>query len=81
MAPSDTPVSPPASTASSVADGTTQAKGPAASGSAKVTAGTARYVTRPTRLTLFLRTFLPWQLWRFARINLKMLRIIHRSRT
>jgi hypothetical protein len=48
---------------------------------AKVTAGTARYVTRPTRLTLFLRTFLPWQLWRFARINLKMIRIIHRSRT
>jgi hypothetical protein len=66
MTPSDTPASPPAPTASS---------------SAKVTAGTARYVTRPTRLTLFLRTFLPWQLWRFARINLKMIRIIHRSRT
>jgi hypothetical protein len=48
---------------------------------AKMTGRTARYVTRPTRLTLFLRTFLPWQLWRFARINLKMIRIIHRSRT
>ena len=26
--------------------------------------------------TLFLRTFLPWQIWRFIRINLKMLVII-----
>ena len=34
------------------------------------------YVTRPTRLTIFLRTFVPWQLWRFARINLKMFGII-----
>ncbi len=55
------------------------APGPAASGSAVVTAGTAPYVTRPTRRTIFLRTFVPWQLWRFARINLKMIRIIHRS--
>jgi hypothetical protein len=37
------------------------------------------YATTPTRFTLFLRTFLPWQLWRFARINLKMLRIIGKS--
>jgi hypothetical protein len=37
------------------------------------------YVTRPTRPTLFLRTFLPWQLWRFAAINLKMIGIIRRS--
>lgn len=36
-------------------------------------------VTHPTRGTLFLRTFLPWQLWRFIRINLKMIRIIFRS--
>jgi hypothetical protein len=28
---------------------------------------------------VFLRTFLPWQIVRFAFINLKMLRIIHRS--
>jgi hypothetical protein len=69
MASSDTPAS---------AAQTTDA---AASGPAKVTGRTARYVTRPTRLTLFLRTFFPWQLWRFARINLKMIRIIHRSRT
>ena len=38
-----------------------------------------RYVTTPTRWTLFLRTFLPWQLWRFAVINLKMVDIIRRS--
>jgi hypothetical protein len=37
------------------------------------------YATKPTRFTLFLRTFLPWQLVRFALINLKMLRIIRRS--
>jgi hypothetical protein len=48
--------------------------------SAKITASSAPYVTRPTRWTLFLRTFVPWQLWRFARINLKMLQIIRRSR-
>ena len=50
------------------------------SDSTRVTASTAAYVTRPTRWTLFLRTFVPWQLWRFARINLKMLSIIIRSR-
>jgi len=53
----------------------------AAGGSAKVTAGTAPYVTRPTRWTLFTRTFIPWQLWRFLRINLKMIRIIRSTRT
>jgi len=37
------------------------------------------YATKPTRLTVFLRTFLPWQLWRFLRINLKMVWIIRRS--
>ena len=52
-----------------------------ANGSAKVTAATAPYVTRPTRWTRFTRTFIPWQLWRFARINLKMIRIIHSSRS
>ncbi len=39
----------------------------------------ALYATRPTKATLFLRTFLPWQAWRFVVINLKMLRIIARS--
>jgi hypothetical protein len=37
------------------------------------------YATKPTRFTVFMRTFLPWQLWRFVRINLGMLRIIARS--
>lgn len=50
-------------------------------GGAKVTAANAPYVTRPTRWTRFTRTFVPWQLWRFARINLKMIRIIRSSRT
>lgn len=55
------------------------AAGTDAGGSAKVTADSAPYVTRPTRWTIFLRTFIPWQLWRFARINMKMISIIRRS--
>jgi hypothetical protein len=35
--------------------------------------------TVPTRRTIFLRTFLPWQAIRFAIINLKMFRLIWRS--
>jgi hypothetical protein len=38
-----------------------------------------QYVTDPTKRTLFLRTFVPWQLWRFVAINLKMIGIIRRS--
>ena len=30
----------------------------------------------PTRTTIFFRTFFPWQLVRFAWINLKMIRMI-----
>ena len=37
------------------------------------------YATKPTRWTLFLRTFVPFQLWRFAVDNLKMGGIIRRS--
>jgi len=37
------------------------------------------YATRPTKWTIFLRTFLPWQMWRFVWINLKMLGIIRRG--
>jgi hypothetical protein len=33
----------------------------------------------PTRATVFMRTFVPWQMVRFAVINLKMLRLILRS--
>jgi hypothetical protein len=37
------------------------------------------FATKPTALTRFMRTFIPWQMVRFAVINLKMLRIIARS--
>ena len=37
------------------------------------------YVTKPTRSTLFMRTFVPFQLWRFVVINLKMIGIIRRG--
>lgn len=37
------------------------------------------FATKPTRFTLFLRTFLPYQLWRFLLINLKMFGIIRLS--
>ncbi|MDE3154847.1 MAG: hypothetical protein KGN76_07070 [Acidobacteriota bacterium] len=37
------------------------------------------FAMKPTRFTVFLRTFLPWQLIRFAVINLKMFTIIHRN--
>jgi hypothetical protein len=33
----------------------------------------------PTRRTIFLRTFVPWQMVRFVVINLKMFRLIWRS--
>ena len=33
----------------------------------------------PTRSTVFLRTFIPWQMIRFVLINLKMFRLIWRS--
>lgn len=34
------------------------------------------FVPTPSGATVFLRTFLPWQLVRFAWINLKMVRMI-----
>jgi hypothetical protein len=39
----------------------------------------AFYATKPTRGTIFLRTFVPWQIYRFLKINLKMMTIIARS--
>jgi hypothetical protein len=42
-----------------------------------VTAGSTAAL--PTRWTLFLRTFIPWQVVRFVAINLKMFRLIWRS--
>ena len=38
------------------------------------------YATQPTRLTLFLRTFIPWQIWRFISINLRMMLLIGREK-
>ena len=37
------------------------------------------FATKPTAFTRFMRTFIPWQIVRFAIINLRMLRIIARS--
>lgn len=37
------------------------------------------YATKPTGFTVFLRTFLPLQVWRFIDINLRMFRVIARS--
>jgi len=37
------------------------------------------FATKPTRFTRVMRTCIPWQMVRFAVINLKMLRIIARS--
>ena len=42
-----------------------------------------RDAMKPGRWVLFWRTFMPYQLWRFAWINLRMLRMVrlsHRSR-
>ncbi len=39
----------------------------------------AFFATRPTALTRFMRTFLPWQMFRFLVLNLKMIRIIRMS--
>ncbi len=38
------------------------------------------YATQPTRFTLFMRTFLPWQLLRFFCINLTMMLLIGREK-
>jgi hypothetical protein len=37
------------------------------------------FATKPTSGTVFMRTFLPWQIWRFIWINFKMITIIRRS--
>ncbi|HEV2274351.1 MAG TPA: hypothetical protein VGR96_09310 [Acidobacteriaceae bacterium] len=37
------------------------------------------YATTPTRATLFLRTFLPWQIVRFLIINAKILSMTLRN--
>lgn len=40
---------------------------------------TNKQAMKPTRWVLFLRTFWPYQLYRFVWINLKMFRIIFKS--
>jgi hypothetical protein len=37
------------------------------------------FATKPTRFTRFLRVFVPYQMWRFVVINVKMIRIIARG--
>jgi hypothetical protein len=37
------------------------------------------FAPRPSGATLFFRTFVPWQLVRFAWINLKMIRMIRKA--
>jgi hypothetical protein len=44
-----------------------------------MTTGKHAHVITPTRWTVFMRTFFPWQAWRFVAINLKMLGVIRRS--
>ena len=39
----------------------------------------AFFATQPTALTRYLRTSIPWQMFRFLAINLKMVRIILKS--
>ncbi len=39
----------------------------------------ANYASKPTRFTVFQRTLLPFQAWRFVVINLKMIDIIRRG--
>jgi hypothetical protein len=39
----------------------------------------AFFATQPTAWTRFLRTSIPWQMFRFLAINLKMVRIILKS--
>ncbi|USN98703.1 MAG: hypothetical protein H6810_11135 [Phycisphaeraceae bacterium] len=38
-----------------------------------------KFAPRPTGWVVFLRTFLPWQLFRFVWINLKMIHMIRLS--
>ena len=38
------------------------------------------FAPRPSRAVLFLRTFAPWQLVRFAVINVRMVRMIGKAR-
>lgn len=41
--------------------------------------GQAFYPPRPTRRTLFMRKFVPWQIIRFIAINIKMVYLIFKG--
>ena len=38
-----------------------------------------KFAIKPSRLVLFLRTFFPYQVYRFVRVNLRMLKMIAMS--
>ncbi len=44
-----------------------------------VPAEDTRFVPTPTPRTVAMRTFVPWQMWRFIVINLRMFRMIAKS--
>ena len=43
------------------------------------TTNQAFFATKPTALTRFMRTFVPWQVIRFVIINLKMVLVIRKG--
>lgn len=45
----------------------------------KMPASLTKHAMKPTPWVLFWRTFLPYQLWRFVVINLRMLVMIFKS--
>lgn len=38
-----------------------------------------KYYLRPNKGTIFLRSFIPWQIYRFLVINIKMLKMMLKS--
>ena len=52
---------------------------PAESATSPAAIEDGRFAPHPTRRTVALRTFIPWQIVRFAVINLRMFRIIAKS--
>jgi hypothetical protein len=40
----------------------------------------SHYATKPTRFTLFLRNFIPWQMVRFMVLNTKMMMVTRKNK-
>ncbi|MDO9182643.1 MAG: hypothetical protein Q7U04_09555 [Bacteriovorax sp.] len=38
-----------------------------------------KYYLRPNKSTVFMRSFIPWQIYRFIVINIKMLKMMFKS--